>query len=137
MTFKKTYSISELSQEFDVTTRSIRFYEDQSLLTPGRRGQTRIYSSQDRVRLKLILRGKRLGFSLAEIRELFSLWDETTSGSEKQLSLLLIKISEKRAELEQQIKDIAMVQLELDSAESRCRDALNELTTKQKQQQTE
>ncbi|MCO4758354.1 MerR family DNA-binding transcriptional regulator [Pontibacterium sp.] len=137
MTFKKTYSISELSQEFDVTTRSIRFYEDQSLLTPGRRGQTRIYTSQDRVRLKLILRGKRLGFSLAEIRELFSLWDETTSGSEKQLSLLLIKISEKRAELEQQIKDIAMVQLELDSAESRCRDALNELTTKQKQQQTE
>ncbi|MBE9398463.1 MerR family DNA-binding transcriptional regulator [Pontibacterium sp. N1Y112] len=137
MNFKKTYSISELSQEFDVTTRSIRFYEDQSLLTPGRRGQTRIYTSQDRVRLKLILRGKRLGFSLAEIRELFSLWDETTSGSEKQLSLLLIKISEKRAELEQQIKDIAMVQLELDSAESRCRDALNELTTKQKQQQTE
>ena len=85
----KTYSISELASEFDVTTRSIRFYEDQKLLHPTRRGQTRIYSSQDRVRLKLTLRGKRLGFSLAEIRELFELWDETRSGSEKQLQLML------------------------------------------------
>src|SRR5690554_8102312 len=76
----RTYSISELASEFDVTTRSIRFYEDQGLLHPTRRGQTRIYSSKDRVRLKLILRGKRLGFSLAETRELFDLWDETLSG---------------------------------------------------------
>ena len=85
---KATYSISELASEFDVTTRSIRFYEDQGLLAPRRRGQTRIYSRQDRVRLKLILRGKRLGFSLAETKELFDLWDETLSGSEKQLKLL-------------------------------------------------
>lgn len=134
MNEKKTYSISELASEFDVTTRSIRFYEDQQLLAPARRGQTRIYSSQDRVRLKLILRGKRLGFSLAETRELFELWDETTTGSEKQLNLLLVKIAEKRAELEQQLKDIAMVQLELDSAEARCRETLNEI---QQKQQTE
>lgn len=134
MNEKKTYSISELASEFDVTTRSIRFYEDQQLLAPARRGQTRVYSSQDRVRLKLILRGKRLGFSLAETRELFELWDETTTGSEKQLSLLLVKIAEKRAELEQQLKDIAMVQLELDSAEARCRETLNEI---QQKQQTE
>lgn len=134
MNEKKTYSIGELASEFDVTTRSIRFYEDQQLLAPTRRGQTRIYSSQDRVRLKLILRGKRLGFSLAETRELFELWDETTTGSEKQLNLLLVKIAEKRAELEQQLKDIVMVQLELDSAEARCRETLNEL---QQKQQTE
>ncbi|WP_370278520.1 MerR family DNA-binding transcriptional regulator [Pontibacterium sp.] len=134
MNEKKTYSISELASEFDVTTRSIRFYEDQQLLAPARRGQTRVYSSQDRVRLKLILRGKRLGFSLAETRELFELWDETTTGSEKQLNLLLVKIAEKRAELEQQLKDIAMVQLELDSAEARCRETLNEI---QQKQQTE
>ena len=134
MNEKKTYSISELASEFDVTTRSIRFYEDQHLLAPARRGQTRVYSSQDRVRLKLILRGKRLGFSLAETRELFELWDETTTGSEKQLNLLLVKIAEKRAELEQQLKDIAMVQLELDSAEARCRETLNEI---QQKQQTE
>ncbi|BCA92127.1 MULTISPECIES: MerR family transcriptional regulator [Halomonadaceae] len=126
----KTYSISELASEFDVTTRSIRFYEDQKLLHPTRRGQTRIYSSQDRVRLKLTLRGKRLGFSLAEIRELFELWDETRSGSEKQLQLMLSKISERKAALEQQMKDITMVQLELESAEIRCRQALEELNEK-------
>jgi len=126
----RTYSISELASEFDVTTRSIRFYEDQGLLHPARRGQTRIYSSKDRVRLKLILRGKRLGFSLAETKELFDLWDETLSGSEKQLNLMLRTISTKRAELEQQLNDIAMVQLELDSAEARCREALTELQQK-------
>ncbi|MCV6609143.1 MAG: MerR family DNA-binding transcriptional regulator [Amphritea sp.] len=123
----KTYSISELASEFDVTTRSIRFYEDQQLLFPGRRGQTRIYSSQDRVRLKLILRGKRLGFSLAETRELFELWDETQTGSMKQLQLLMTKIEEKKAALEQQLQDIAMLQLELDNAESRCREAMEDL----------
>ncbi len=128
----KTYSISELAAEFDVTTRSIRFYEDQGLLHPSRRGQTRIYSSKDRVRLKLILRGKRLGFSLAETRELFDLWDDSLLGSEKQLNLLLKTISGKRAELEQQLKDIAMVQLELDNAESRCLEALSELENKKK-----
>ncbi|RUR31644.1 MerR family transcriptional regulator [Vreelandella nanhaiensis] len=126
----KTYSISELASEFDVTTRSIRFYEDQELLHPARRGQTRIYSSKDRVRLKLTLRGKRLGLSLAEIRELFELWDETRSGSEKQLHLMLSKITERRAALEQQMKDITMVQLELESAEIRCRQALEELHEK-------
>lgn len=130
---KSTYSISELATEFDITTRSIRFYEDQGLLSPRRRGQTRIYSRQDRVRLKLILRGKRLGFSLAETRELFDLWDETLSGSEKQLSLLLDKILERKAALEQQLNDIAMVRLELESAETRCTDALKELASKKKQ----
>lgn len=131
---KTTYSISDLAAEFDLTTRSIRFYEDQGLLSPERRGQTRVYSRQDRVRLKLIMRGKRLGFSLAQVRELFALWDETASGSEKQLRLLLDKIAEKQAELEQQLNDIAMVQLELDSAKAKCLDALNELSTEQQKQ---
>lgn len=125
-----TYSISDLASEFDVTTRSIRFYEDQNLLFPTRKGQTRIYSGPDRVRLKLVLRGKRLGFSLAEIREIFELWDESTTGSMKQLELLMTKIQQKKAALEQQLKDIAMLQLELDSAESRCQDAMNELKNK-------
>lgn len=129
----KTYSISELASEFDLTTRSIRFYEDQELLHPTRRGQTRVYSSKDRVRLKLTIRGKRLGFSLAEIRELFELWDETRSGSKKQLYLMLSKIGERRAALDQQMKDITMVQLELESAEIRCRQALEELLEKEPQ----
>ena len=124
---KTTFSISDLAKEFDLTTRSVRFYEDQNLLFPTRRGHTRIYSKQDRVRLKLILRGKRLGFSLAEIGELFSLWDETSSGSEKQLRRLLEVIDTKRAELAQQLEDIANLQTELTAAEVRCRETLNEL----------
>jgi DNA-binding transcriptional MerR regulator len=124
-----TFSISELAREFDLTTRSVRFYEDQKLLFPKRSGQTRIYSRQDRVRLKLILRGKRLGFSLAEIRELFSLWDKTHSGSEKQLKRLIEVITIKRAELSQQLEDIANLQAELTSAETRCLEALQNLKT--------
>jgi len=104
MNEQTTFSISDLAKEFDLTTRSVRFYEDQNLLFPTRKGQTRIYSKQDRVRLKLILRGKRLGFSLAEIGELFSLWDETSSGSEKQLRRLLEVIDTKRTELAQQLE---------------------------------
>lgn len=124
---KKTYSISELASEFDVTTRSIRFYEDQGLLKPERKGQTRIYSSKDKVRLKLILRGKRLGFSLAESRELFDLWDETESGSEKQLLKMLETLAQKQAQLKQQLEDIQMAKIELDSAHARCQTALIEL----------
>ena len=134
MDIKQTYSISELAKEFDVTTRSIRFYEDQELLRPTRRGQTRIFSSKDRVRLKLILRGKRMGFSLAETKELFDLWDETLSGNEKQLLKMLTILENKRAQLEQQKKDIAQAEMEMDTAEARCREALAELQKKKKQQ---
>lgn len=134
MDIKKTYSISELAKEFDVTTRSIRFYEDQKLLRPTRRGQTRIFSSKDRVRLKLILRGKRMGFSLAETKELFDLWDETLSGNEKQLLKMLTILENKRAQLEQQKNDIAQAEMEMDTAEARCREALAELQKKKKQQ---
>ncbi|MDO2948560.1 MerR family transcriptional regulator [Aeromonas simiae] len=121
-----TYSISDLAREFDVTTRSIRFYEDQGLLHPTRRGQTRIYSRQDRVRLKLTLRGKRLGFSLAEIRELFDLYDADRS-SRSQLTTMLALIDERRDSLEQQMEDIRIVLLELEAAEQRCREALETL----------
>ena len=130
MALKKTYSISELAQEFDVTTRSVRFYEDQGLLRPSRRGQTRIFSSKDRVRLKLILRGKRMGLSLAETKELFDLWDETTSGNEKQLLLMLQTIKRRREALAQQKEDIAIVEMEMENAEARCLEALIELQTR-------
>lgn len=135
MVKKETYSISELAKEFDVTTRSIRFYEDQELLRPSRNGQTRIFSSKDRVRLKLILRGKRMGFSLAETKELFDLWDETLSGNEKQLLLMLETLSRKRAMLEQQKEDIAQAEMEMDVAETRCREALADLQKRKEQQQ--
>ena len=119
-----TYSISEMAKEFDVTTRTIRFYEAEDLLNPVRVGQTRVYSDQDRVHLKLILRGKRLGFSLAESKELIFLYDPESTNC-KQLSRFLEKIQERRAILQQQIEDIRLMELELDEAELRCREALN------------
>lgn len=122
----RRFSISELAREFDITTRSIRFYEDQGLLNPAREGQTRIYSKQDRVRLKLTLRGKRLGFSLAEIRELFDLYDADKS-TRTQLQTMLGLVEEKRETLQQQMEDIRMVLLELDAAEQRCQQALSQL----------
>ncbi|MEX6504286.1 MerR family transcriptional regulator [Pseudomonas zhanjiangensis] len=122
----KTYSISELARELDVTTRTIRFYEEQGMLSPTRRGQERIYTPKDRVALKLILRGKRIGFSLAECKELIELYDPSL-GNRKQLDTFLDKITERRAQLEQQLLDIQQMQLELDTAEERCRAALAEV----------
>lgn len=120
-----TYSISELAKEFDITTRSIRFYEDQGLLTPMRNGQTRIYTKRDRVRLKLILRGKRLGFSLAETGKLFELYDADKS-SVTQLNTMLALIEQKKVELHQHMDDIKVVLMELVTVEKRCRETLNE-----------
>lgn len=130
---KRTYSISELAKEFDVTTRTIRFYEQQGLICPGRNGQTRIYSEKDRVRLMLTLRGKRLGFSLAETKELFDLYDTTLDGDEKQLNLILGILSKKKAELDQQLQDILRVQNELDTVHERCQKALDEVLQKKQE----
>ncbi|MBT1449723.1 MerR family DNA-binding transcriptional regulator [Glaciecola sp. XM2] len=123
----QTYSIGELSKYFDITARSIRFYEEQNLLEPVRNGQTRIYHAKDKVRLKLILRGKRLGFSLAEIRTLFELYD-VNPNSAAQLQTMLQLTEQKRAVLEQQLNDIQMLMNELDDVEARCKEELNDLT---------
>ncbi|WP_204476928.1 MerR family transcriptional regulator [Aeromonas veronii] len=123
-----TYSISELAHEFDVTPRTIRYYEDEGLLTPLREGQTRIYSHKDKIRLKLTLRGKRLGFSLAEIRELFDMYD-TDKSSKNQLNSMISLIESKRSALHQQLEDIQMVMAELEAAEQRCVNSLNSLKT--------
>lgn len=123
----RTFSISELAKEFDVTTRTIRFYEQQGLLNPARQGQTRIYSAQDRVRLMLTLRGKRLGFSLAESKELFDMHDSTAQGNEKQLLYMLDILSKKQADMRQQLSDIQRLQEELNIAEVRCQDALSKV----------
>ena len=115
-----TYTISELAKEFDVTTRTIRFYEDQGLLSPAREGTSRIFSNRDRVRLKLALRGKRLGFSLSEIRELFELYD-VTRDEKKQLEEFLAKLERRRALLEQQREDIEVMLTEIQFFASQCR----------------
>ncbi len=122
----ETFTITDLAQEFDVTTRAIRFYEDQGLLSPARKGQQRVYSPRDRIRLKLILRGKRLGFSLSEVGEMIELYD-TESGESAQLKLFLEKIRERRATLEQQREDIKVTLDELDAVEDRCRMRLRQL----------
>ena len=127
-TSQANYSIGELSKEFDITTRSIRFYEDQGLLTPTRKGQTRIYNQGDRVRLKLILRGKRLGFSLAETGRLFELYDADKS-SAKQLSSMMELIADKKNDLKQQLDDINAVLIELNGLEDNCQNILTRLTT--------
>ena len=120
---KRTFSISELAGELDITTRAIRFYEEQGMLHPARRGQERVYSPKDRVALKLILRGKRIGFSLAECKTLIELYDPQ-AGNQKQLKIMHAMINERRLQLEQQILDIQQMQLELDTAEERCLSAL-------------
>ena len=111
-----TYGIAELAREFNVTTRTIRFYEDKELLTPERQGQRRIFSPRDRVRLRLIMRGKRLGFSLDEIREMIDMYDDDPS-EVSQLKLFLEKIRERQAVLTQQQADIAEILQELDKLE--------------------
>ncbi|WP_038877220.1 MerR family transcriptional regulator [Vibrio jasicida] len=118
------FKISDLAKEFDITTRSIRFYEDVGLIEPERKGNIRVYQRRDKIRLKLILRGKRLGFSLAEIRELFELYD--TQQSDGQLLKMLTIIDEKQAHLQQQLDDISVVMNELETAKERCKQTLSD-----------
>lgn len=119
-----TYTIGELAQEFDTTTRAIRFYEDQGLISPKREGQKRIYNASDRIIIKLIMRGKRLGFSLAESKELIELYNADNNNQEQHLRVLeQVRISRER--LLQQQADIEMMLLELDEHEARVRADMN------------
>ncbi len=120
----ETFSIGDLSREFEVTTRTIRHYEDLGLLTPSRYGQNRIYSARDRVHLKLILRGRRLGFSLKEIGELLELYD-APNGEASQLKRFIGKMHQRREALLAQREDIDRVLEELDDLEKRCAEILN------------
>ncbi len=105
---ERLYSISALAQEFALTTRAIRFYEDEGLIAPVRRGRVRMYGERERVRIKLILRGKRLGLSLSEIRELFDLY-AATRNERAQLAKFLQMLADRRAMLLQQREDIDAV----------------------------
>ncbi len=124
MITKRTYTISELASEFDVTPRAIRFYESEGLLNPERDGQKRIYYSKDYVLLKLILRGKRLGWSLAESKQLLDLYDPSQQ-NQNQYHQVLQKIEESRLRLEQQRQDIELMVLELDEHQARIEQAMS------------
>jgi DNA-binding transcriptional MerR regulator len=120
---EQTYTISELAREFNVTPRAIRYYEDQGLLSPQRSGQNRIYSKRDRTRLKLTLRGRRLGLSLAEIRELIDMYD-VGRDQQGQLTKFLSVLARQRATLERQREDIEAVLAEIDLLEARAHELL-------------
>lgn len=117
------YSISQLSKEFDVTTRTIRHYEELGLITPARRGQTRVYSPSDRTRLRLILRGKRLGLSLENSREIIDMYEPGKTNVE-QIKKLINAIRAQRIKLNQQLDDISNLLTDLNQAEADCIDAL-------------
>jgi DNA-binding transcriptional MerR regulator len=119
----RLYTITELAQEFDVTPRAIRFYEDMGLIAPARAGRNRVYSQRDRTRLKLTLRGKRLGLSLQEIKQLVDMYD-SPSDTAPQLQAFLAVLADHRRLLEQQREDIAVTLDEISQHEARCRTLL-------------
>jgi DNA-binding transcriptional MerR regulator len=123
MDMPTTYSISDLASEFTVTTRTIRFYEEKGLLKPRREGTRRIYGPADRTKLRLVLRGKRLGLSLDESREIILMYGKP-GNNRKQLETLIAKYQEKRAELKRQQNDLRVMMKELTEAENKCRAAL-------------
>ncbi|OWY40599.1 MerR family transcriptional regulator [Xenophilus sp. AP218F] len=120
---KTTYSIAGLAAEFDITTRAIRFYEDQGLLEPVREGQRRVYSRRDRVRLMLILRGKRIGLSLQEIRQLFDLYDAAQDDG-PQLQEFAQMLERKERELQAQMEDLRLVLNEISQLRGQCQKTL-------------
>ncbi len=115
-----TYSIQQLAREFAVTPRTLRFYEDKGLLAPERRGSTRRYSERDRVRLRLTLRGKRLGFSLDECLEIIDLYDPAQPNSTRQLVTLLERVRAHRADLLRKLADIEATLRAMDDVERSC-----------------
>lgn len=115
----RNYTITELAAEFDVTPRAIRFYEDVGLLTPQRAGRNRVYTQRDRTRLKLTLRGKRLGLSLSEIKQLVDMYD-SPSDTAQQLTAFMTVLADHRRLLEQQREDIEITLAEIGQHETRC-----------------
>lgn len=122
----QTWTIRDIGDEFGVTHRTVRHYEDLGLITPERRGTTRVYHRRDRTRLALILRGKRLGFPLEEIRTIIDLYDRPR-GKASQLEYVLGQIDDRRRDLEQRRRDLEDALTELGEFERRCREDLSRL----------
>lgn len=122
-----TWSVSELADELGVTTRTLRFYESEGLIDPQRRGPTRIYRSRDRARVRLILRGRRFGMSLAEIREIVGMYDGAASSERRQLETLLRRLEEIHGDLRDRRRDLSQTLKEVELVADRCRSRLTEL----------
>lgn len=121
----QTYTIGELAREFDLTTRAIRFYEDCGLLSPQRSGRNRVYTARDRTRLKLTLRGKRLGLTLAEVKDLVDMY-ESPRDTQPQLKKFLVVLAAHRAQLEQQMADLNVTLDEVRAHEKEARRLLSD-----------
>jgi DNA-binding transcriptional MerR regulator len=115
----KQYTISDLASEFDITTRTIRFYEEKDLLCPERQGTKRLYDQADRVKLRLIIRGKRLGLTLEESKLIIDMYDPS-GGNEQQLQALINQVRHKRAQLQEQLIDLKNMIDDLNNAEQNC-----------------
>jgi DNA-binding transcriptional MerR regulator len=118
-----TFAISDLAREFGITPRTIRFWEDQGILAPERAGSKRVFTRRDRARLKMALRGKRLGLSLAEIKDLIGMYESTEDETPQLLQCLRV-MEKRRAALEQQREDIEAMLAEIDQFEGLCREEL-------------
>lgn len=123
---EKLFTITELTREFGISTRTLRFYEDEGLVHPERKGRTRLFRPSDRRIIQNILRGRRIGFSIAEIREIILVYKDPP-GESGQLKLLMQRVTEKREELKQKRKDIEDTLNELDSIEESCLTRLAEI----------
>ena len=119
----KQYTISNLASEFDITTRTIRFYEEKDLLSPERQGTKRLYNQSDRVKLRLIIRGKRLCFTLEESKLIIDMYDPS-GGNEQQLQALISQVWHKRTQLQEQLIDLENMIDDLNTAEKNCRTEL-------------
>ena len=127
MARERTWTIAEVAEDLGVTHRTIRYYENLGLITPERRGTTRVFHARDRIRLRLVLRGRRLGFPLEEIRAIVDMYDQQP-GETGQLRYLLDHIDDRRAELTTRLRDVQAALRELDDLERRCRDDLAKLS---------
>lgn len=121
---QSTWTISELAKEFGITPRTIRFYEDQGIVSPERDGRNRVYHARDRTRLKLALRGKRMGFQLSEILDLINMYDAAPDNTAAQLQHYVNVLEQHRGTLQQQRRDLEQTLLEIENQLNHCKQLL-------------
>ncbi len=124
---ERSWSVGELADELGVTARTLRHYEAEGLIRPARMGANRVYSVRDRARLRLILRGRRFGMTLAECREIVDMYDGAGSSERRQLSALLARLDDVRADLKRRQSDLRRTLAEVDDVAAQCRDRLAQL----------
>jgi DNA-binding transcriptional MerR regulator len=128
---RKTWTVGQLADELGITTRTLRFYEAEGLITPERAGANRVYGQRDRARMRLILRGRRFGMTLAECREIVDMYDGADSSERRQLETLLRRLDEIAADLKARQADLRRTLREVDDVATQCRDRLAQLDTRE------